>query len=141
MASPWKPRLMVQMCPLRMRTAVARCGYFLVFPLLYYLFYNCLGDTAYPPIAQVAITVCFLAYHIIGPVLIYTYESWYNPYAFAPELLGKASCVEEAELLDANRRALRWYWGEGPINPGTWYERMPPGTGYRESTPELLLEL
>lgn len=122
---------MVAISPFRMRTIGAKCGYFLGFPLQYLILYMCIYDTfSFPTQSFLFFIFCF--YHLLAPVLIYTYEAWHNPYAFAPGMLGRASRADEAELLEANRRVLRWYWDEGPLTAE--YEKRPPGIGFRESS-------
>jgi hypothetical protein len=115
-----------------MRTNVALLAYFVGFPLQYLLLFGCIEDW-FPYAVKSILFAMFLGYHIVAPLAIWTYETRNNPYAFAPGMLGRASWEEERELLEANRRVVRWYLDKGPLY--TDLDWRPRGIGFRESPP------
>jgi hypothetical protein len=115
-----------------MRTTIAQLAYFVGLPLVYVLLYACFKDMFSFAIKSF-IAALFLGYHIAAPFLIWLYEARNNPYAFAPGMLGRASREEERELLEANRRVVKWFV-ENDIFLTEFKDR-PLGIGFRESTP------
>lgn len=131
-SSVWQPRGMCSMSPFHMRTTIAQLAYFVGFPLIYVLFYACFQDMFSFAIKSF-ITALWGGYHVAAPFLIWVYETRNNPYAFAPGMMGRASREEERELLEANRRVVKWFV-ENDIFLTEFKDR-PPGIGFRESSP------
>lgn len=113
-----------------MRTTGARLAYFVGYPIQYLLLFACIADH-FPYATKSILFAIFLAWHIASPLAIWAYEASYNPYAFAPAMRGRAGRAEQLELLEANRRLVKWYLDQGPLTADLRHR--PVGIGFCES--------